>query len=507
MPNSLVPALAALAAVTANAQTQVFRAPELLTFDEIAALAVPADPPAGTAARLERILNEPFITSARAGRPQAGEARIKAAFWNIERGREWQLIRLALTEPARFREAINASPGPEWERAAAELTALRDADIIILNEADLGMKRSGYAHVTKELAQALGMNYAFGVEFVEVDGLYTGRERIRMESAALTQALADDLRADPARYRGLHGNAVLSRFPIRSARIHRLPECYDWFGTEMRRIAALEKGRRWSAQRVFSQRIQRQVRRGGRMALIVELGTWDGTITAVSTHLEDRATPDCRRRQMEDLLATLHGAPGAVVLGGDLNTSGADGTPTSLQYEVMKRITDRRFWARSALQWFSPAAVSTAVLWPVNYLKNFRDPTAMSIPVVAPNSERALFRLLRSFRFADGGSFDFGASATLGNSNERSWKGFRPTYRFKRTYFGFVGAYRLDWLLVKGGAGESMRPRYPRTLSRFNKVSGNRLSDHHPILIDLDAPRAAVSVAAMQTGATVDAQR
>lgn len=84
------------------------------------------------------------------------------------------------------------------------------------------------------------MNYAFGVEFVEVDRVYTGDDRIEMKTKELSKALSDDLRGDAERFRGLHGNAVLSRFPIRSARITRLPECYDWYGEEMDGIATLE---------------------------------------------------------------------------------------------------------------------------------------------------------------------------------------------------------------------------------------------------------------------------
>ena len=170
---------------------------------------------------------------------------------------------------ARLRPS-NRYPSAEWNRALAELEELRRADVIILNEVDLGMKRTRYADVARELATAAGMNYAFGVEFVEVDRLYTGDDRIEMKTPELSKALADDLRVDPERYRGLHGNAVLSRFPIRSARITRLPECYDWFGEEIDGIAALEKGRRWAAKKVFAERITRQIRRGGRMSLVVE---------------------------------------------------------------------------------------------------------------------------------------------------------------------------------------------------------------------------------------------
>ena len=86
----------------------------------------------------------------------------------------------------------------------------------------------------------------------------------------------------------------------------------------------------------------RQVRRGGRMSLIAELDV-DGApqgFTVVSTHLEDRARSACRIDQVDALLTQLRNTPGAIVIGGDLNTSGRDGTPTSVRYEIKKRVTN-----------------------------------------------------------------------------------------------------------------------------------------------------------------------
>ena len=94
---------------------------------------------------------------------------------------------------------------------------MRDADIIFLNEVDLGMKRTDYRDVAKELARALGMNYTFGVEFVEVDRLVDlGLDSVKLEDPDQAQQMQEELRADPGRYLGLHGNAILSRYPIRA---------------------------------------------------------------------------------------------------------------------------------------------------------------------------------------------------------------------------------------------------------------------------------------------------
>ena len=344
------------------------------------------------------------------------------------------------------------------------------------------------------------MSYAFGVEFVEVDPLYTGGARIEMQTPALSQELAEDLRADPVRYRGLHGNAILTRFPIRSARIERLSECYDWYGEEVRSIAALEQGKRWAAHKAFSERIVREVRRGGRMSLIVELEVpgVSEPVTVVSTHLEDRAKLSCRQQQMGEVVRQVRSIPGLLLIGGDLNTSGTDGTPTSLSYEIKKRVSDPHFWVKQGIQWFTPLGIPFYIGGPLNFWKNFHDPTAINIPVFAPNRARRLFQDLRQFPFADGSRLDFtgdhtrsgnGRPGTLANSNQRTWKGFHPTFYLERHYWG-LGSYRLDWLFVKtalpSGGVNLFRPSQPQTLSYFNELGKERLSDHRAITVELE---------------------
>ena len=404
-------------------------------------------------------------------------------------------------------EAEKSISNRRWRKAELELAELRRADIIILNEVDLGMKRTKYADVARELADVAGMNYVFGVEFVEVDALYTGEQSVQMKTPELSEALANDLRADPERYRGLHGNAILTRFPIRSAKIKRLSQCYDWYAEEIDGIAALEKGKRWAADKVFAERVKRQVRRGGRMALIVELEINGDpeAFTVVSAHLEDRATSACRREQMKELAMQVREVSGPIVIGGDLNTSGKDGTPTSIAYEIKKRVSDSRFWISGGIRWFTPLSVPALIGFPVNFWKNFHDPTAVDIPVVGPNRARSLFTELRDFRFADGSRLDFTGDhtrsgnrrgRTLANSNQRSWKGFHPTYHLERNYFGLV-AFRLDWLFVKAvpqsKGTELFRPQNPKTLRHFNELGKERLSDHHPITVDLELRRTSVA--------------
>jgi hypothetical protein len=133
--------------------------------------------------------------------------------WNIERGLNLEEIRAALTGSAELEVVGRGERKPgEKEVVAAQLAALRDVDVLVLNEADLGMKRTGYKDVARELA-------AYGVEFVEVDPIFElGTEEAHIPDGQQDARLAEDLKVDRQQYRGLHGTAILSRYPIERAR-------------------------------------------------------------------------------------------------------------------------------------------------------------------------------------------------------------------------------------------------------------------------------------------------
>jgi hypothetical protein len=137
--------------------------PELLNMSELKALAGPTPPPE-TLTKLEALLNTPFISNrsdAASTRAAPSESGLWAAFWNIERGLQLELIRTAFTDPAKFRRmAAAAQPmsNRRWNKAELELAHLRRSDITILNEVDFGMKRTKYANVASEFADIAGMN-------------------------------------------------------------------------------------------------------------------------------------------------------------------------------------------------------------------------------------------------------------------------------------------------------------------------------------------------------------
>jgi endonuclease/exonuclease/phosphatase family metal-dependent hydrolase len=174
------------------------------------------------------------------------------------------------------------------EKSAALLQAYQP-DVVLLSEVDCGMARTAQRHPTAEIAKALGMSYAYGVEFFEL-GLGGETEQ--------PYCLDDHNKA------GWHGNAVLSRAEPSAVALIRLDDHGHWF---------VESGFKTDPT---------QPRIGGRMAIAAVLPTNAGSLCVVSVHLESNADSAHRARQMEDLIEAIDGfAPEMpVIIGGDLNT-------------------------------------------------------------------------------------------------------------------------------------------------------------------------------------------
>lgn len=154
--------------------------------------------------------------------------------------------------------------------------AVRPFDVILANELDDGCVRSGGKNTTLELAKRLGMNAAFGLEFIE---LVNGEDS-----------------------KGFHGNAIFSRWPIKRAKAVRLPEQYNWYFDRQRRI-------------------------GGRLAVLAELDVAGTPVGVGAIHLENRTHGPGRRAQLSAVLAEAEAMfpDMPVILGGDLNTNTFDG--------------------------------------------------------------------------------------------------------------------------------------------------------------------------------------
>ncbi len=177
-----------------------------------------------------------------------------------------------------------------FPQASADLLAPHSPSVVLLSEVDSGMARTGQKNTTAEMAAHLGMAYAYGVEFYEMD-LGGPTER------AFCQDNFNTL--------GWHGNAILSSVPLDRVELIRLDKKGHWFSTGADGAGDPQ-----------------QPRLGGRMAIAAILKAASGPICVVSTHLESNADAPYRHAQFEALLEAVAAfAPDLpTLIGGDLNT-------------------------------------------------------------------------------------------------------------------------------------------------------------------------------------------
>ena len=496
-----------------------FSKPEFLSFDELVE-AEQKDPlPPELAKKLEILVatpivsNEAYYEGAKPKHPSSPELGpyLRAILWNIERGIQFDPIRIALSEPDKFDQVLAERKDPktkpltpdELKVVKQQLDLLQPADLLILNEVDYGVSRTDYRDVGGSLAKALRMNYAYGVEFLELDPLNLGLEKVQLDDPEAQADIQKSFDVDKSRYLGMHGTAVLSRYPIRKAVLRPLPVCYDWYASEKKEVSKLEEGRRKGANLAFMERISREIRRGGRTVLIVELAVPEsptGAVTVVAPHLENKCKPGCRLKQALQILQWIKADHNPVILAGDLNTTASDNAPVSVSKVVTERLKDPDRWALEAVKWSTGAP--TILLMPINMMRNKNDPTGFDLPVLSRKKEAKLFDESGKFHFEDGHVFDFrgedtrsadGRGGTLSDSNERAGKGFRYTFALAKTYGGLVGEYKLDWFFVKGlgtdprnpGGKYQFAPHFARTLVELNNAPEDSLSDHFPMVVDI----------------------
>jgi len=500
--------------------------PALFSYNELLQLGSGQELSPDIAEKLHAIATTPFINNEAyygGSRPRPLDIAglgptLRVAFWNIERGLELDDIQLFLTDKDRFmarvaeerkhaKESGKRIRTVDLEKIPQDIKTLKAADVWILNEVDWGVKRTQYREVIRELGETLNMNWAYGVEFLEIDSKQLGTDTFDAgESEQSRQQLLEEFNIDKDRLRALHGNAVLSRYPIRSAQLIPFTVGYDWFKES--KIRPLEKGKRKTAI-LIGEDLMREVRRGQRSMLLVDLDVPEApghTVTVVSTHLENRAKPKIRRQQMEELLKEVHDIAHPVIVAGDFNTTGSDSTPTSVERMLYKRYGSVDFWTTKGVQWATgvglvySGAKTAAKLSGIQYRI---DPTSMNIPGASPNLERGLFSTTERFRFADGYAFDFrgvpersvnGKSATLADSNERGSAGFAPTFVAELIWGKVrVAKFKLDWIFVKSDLENPrdlkgpyrFEPHFARTMSDLNNCLPEPISDHSPMTVDL----------------------
>ncbi len=182
--------------------------------------------------------------------------------WNIQRGRRLGAVTQVLaTEPK-----------------------LKDADVLLLLECDVGMARSGNENVAREIACRLGYDYVFGNSYLCLSG---GNERELVRGRGNTLALS--------------GNAILSRLPLLRAENVSMAITKDKFESSEKRL-------------------------GHKKALWAEVRFADRPVAVAAVHLDSAASSSQRARQLSDVVRTLsaRGVAECSVLGGDFNTSTYD---------------------------------------------------------------------------------------------------------------------------------------------------------------------------------------
>ena len=174
--------------------------------------------------------------------------------WNINRGLELQAI--------------------------IDFLASMNADILLLQEADLNARRTHRLNIAETIARKLEMNYVFGREFQE-----------------LVQGSKDS----PA----YHGQATLSKWPFSKPRLIRFSRQSHFWQPH------------WFLPRIepFQERL------GGRIALVAEINVGGSKIITYNLHLESRGSDDLRLSQIEEVLsdAACRGSQCPVMIAGDFN--------------------------------------------------------------------------------------------------------------------------------------------------------------------------------------------
>jgi endonuclease/exonuclease/phosphatase family metal-dependent hydrolase len=213
-------------------------------------------------AALLELLDKPRVYVFPEARPRL-RSFLRVVEWNIERG-------------ARLDGIIEALNTHE---------VLRFADLLLLNELDHGMIRSGNVNIALELSRALEAHAVYGVEYLE-----------------LTKGAGHEVNLQGDNTAALHGNAILTRHSFSNPEVVRLPRCENNFDSAEKRV-------------------------GGRIGILIDLEIAGATLIAVTTHLDVVNSPRCRARQMRAMLGAADarfkargGHAFGIVAGGDLNT-------------------------------------------------------------------------------------------------------------------------------------------------------------------------------------------
>ena len=190
-------------------------------------------------------------------------------------------LNLQHAAPARTAADEGGPAGPATLHRAGDELARIDADVVLLQEVDRGIRRSGRLDQSAVLADRLGMSHRFAASLAGTRG----------------GSLRPTLTTTPGRG---YGVALLTRLPVASWHVARL----RGGGPGRRRGHPAWAPRGWSWD-------------VGRVLLAAVLRTEDGPLSVGVTHLS--VVPVVARNQLAVAARALLTLPGPHLLGGDLN--------------------------------------------------------------------------------------------------------------------------------------------------------------------------------------------
>ena len=361
---------------------------------------------------VDRILNAVVVSSPSSPPYEGGVAAasadgvvlsqgIRALAWNLERGTQFDGIRDALKNDRR----------------------LSNADVLMLPELDHGMVRSGNRFVAKELAEALGLNYAFAPVYIALQ-----------KGSGVEAAIAGENTAS------IHGLAMMSPHPMKNVHAVPLPNGKDKMWGKEKRIGWLR-------------------------ALIADIEHPAGTFRAVTVHLDVHCSREHRRRQIQIILDHLDTLPPLpTLIGGDWNT-------TTFNAQTARHAI-LGYWRRVMM-----GVENVAV-------NHFPHPDRYFERELFALVESRGYEY-RSLNEPGVGTLHYDVASVEKNTNLRDWVP-EWCFRFIFWAAGRVGgkvSVRLDWF---AGKGIELAPgTTPQTLGGLTNENGEPLSDHDAITVDL----------------------
>jgi endonuclease/exonuclease/phosphatase family metal-dependent hydrolase len=333
-----------------------------------------------------------------------GSDKIRALAWNLERG-------------IKFDGIVNVLKNDE---------RLKGRDVLLLSELDYGMARSENRFVARDLADDLGLNWAFAPVYIPLQKGSGVESDVEGENTA-----------------SIHGIAMMSPWPMRNVHAVPLPNGKDKMQGKEKRLGRLR-------------------------ALIAEIKHPNGPFRAASIHLDAHCSRRHRVTQMRiilDHLAMLPEMP--TLIGGDWNTTGFNSQSST----------------RAILGYFRRVAMG-----PKNVATNhFPHPDRYFERAMFSEIERGGYDY-RSLNNLGVGTLHYELGDVEKNTNLRDWvpEWCFPFIFWAAGRVGGKVSVRLDWFAAKG---LTLAPgRHPQTVQGLGG-DGSPLSDHDPITVDVSVAR------------------